>query len=436
MTAKFTSPHTAGATARLFSPLINNPTPSCVNFWYKTSGPIEFNVKKLNSNGVFDPNALFTATGDRGNEWSLGRGTLTSSGLRIQIVFEAIDKASNQRDAEVWLDDFEINYSQSCPPLGSCTFENDICGFSYSTAGDFDWVRLNGVFGLSQNIWSVPTFDHTTNNSSGSFLYLDTNGKDNGKKAIIESEIVSEIAGGQCLQFYLKTNSLNKATLKITRKNKINGDLADIFTSNEAATGDFWIIKEVQLPQTGFPYSYLFQGIVGQNIVGQKGQLAIDDITLLNLPCGSSQTTTNQPGISSTQTTNKPGSSISQTTTQPNLSSSTSNTPVTNTLEKCPTDYCLNGGTCTSLSSGFKCSCPVNFTGFRCQESLTQNKGKDSKLFLLNLLFLINDLKLYIFRLGSYCGSYCRCISCFRFNNRFNILFQKESCNKLQVRRF
>ena len=381
MTTKFTSPHTAGTTARLFSPLINNPTPSCVNFWYKTSGPIEFNVKRLNSNGVYDPNALFTATGDRGNEWSLGRGTLTSSGLRIQIVFEATDKANNQRDAEVWLDDFEINYSQACPPLGSCTFENDICGFSYSTAGDFDWVRLNGIFGLSQNIWSVPTFDHTTNNSSGAFLYLDTNGKDNGKKAIIESEIVSETAGGQCLQFYLKTNSLNKATLKVTRKNKINGDLADIFTSNEAATGDFWIIKEVQLPQTGFPYSYLFQGIVGQNIVGQKGQLAIDDITLLNLSCGSSQTTTNQPSISSSQTTLvliTTSTSTQIITTQ----STSSDVPITNTPEPCPSNYCLNGGLCYSSSNQFKCNCSSNFGGLFCEESLTGNKkASDSNFF-------------------------------------------------------
>jgi len=367
MIAKFTSGVGIGTTARLFSPQVNNPTSACVNFWYKTSGPIEFNVKKLNSNGVYDPNALFIANGDRGNEWSLGRGTLTSSGTRVQIVFEAINRGNNARDAEVWLDDFEINYSQACPPLGSCTFENDICGFSYSRAGDFDWVRLNGIFGLSQNIWSVPTFDHTTNKSSGSFLYLDTNGKENGKKAIIESEIVSETAGSQCLQFYLKTNTNNKATLKIIRKNKITGDLSEIFSTNEAINGDFWVLKEIQLPAAGFPYCYLFQGVVGQSVAGKNGQLAIDDIQLLDKPCASSSSTSTKFPSNSSQS--------SQPITFPNTGTGE---PVTNTPEKCPSDYCLNGGTCISLSNGFKCNCPSNFTGFKCQESLSDKKGKDS----------------------------------------------------------
>jgi hypothetical protein len=361
MTAKFTSPHSVSRTARLYSPQINNQISSCVNFWYKTSGPIEFNIKKLNSNGVFDPTALFTARADRGNEWSLGRGTLTSAGTKVQIVFEAVDLANSARDGEVWLDDIEINYSQACPQLGSCTFENDICGFSYSSASDFDWVRLNGIFGLTQNIWSVPTFDHTLNNSTGSFLYLDTNGKDNGKKAIIESEIISETAGVQCLQFYLKTNSFNKATLKVTRKNKITGDLFDILSTNEATNGDFWVLKEVELASPGFPYSLLFQGIVGQNIVNQKGQLAIDDIDLLNRLCNLNQSTTT---LLSTNTL------ISTLTTDSEI-------PITNTPSPCPPNYCYNGGTCYSSDNQFRCNCTSNFSGQFCEESLTENK-KDS----------------------------------------------------------
>jgi hypothetical protein len=384
MTAKFTSPHSVSRTARLYSPQINNQISSCVNFWYKTSGPIEFNVKKLNSNGVFDPTALFTARGDRGNEWSLGRGTLTSAGTKVQIVFEAVDLANSARDGEVWLDDIEINYSQACPQLGSCTFENDICGFSYSSAGDFDWVRLNGFFGSLQNVWSVPTFDHTLNTTSGSFLYLDTNGKDNGKKAIIESEIISETAGVQCLQFYLKTNSFNKATLKVTRKNKITGDLYDVSSINEANNGDFWVLKEVELASPGFAYNLLFQGIVGQNIVNQKGQLAIDDIDLLNRPCGSV--------IGSSSSTLSSSTSATKLTTQASkpVTFSTTSTiePITNKPDSCPLNYCSNGGTCISLSNGYKCNCPNNYTGFRCEESLKdKDKGSNSNIFKLDFFY-------------------------------------------------
>jgi len=378
MITKFASPHIAGRTARLFSPEIQNPTSSCVSFWYKTFGPIEFNVKKLQSNGIYDPNVIFTAKGDRGSEWSLGRGTLTQFALKVQIVFEAVDQVNSMvKDAEVWIDDFEINYSESCAPIASCNFESDICGFSYSRAGDFDWVRLNGIFGLNQNIWSVPTFDHTTNKSTGSFLYLDTNGKTNGKKAIIESEIVSEAAGTQCLQFYLKTNSNNKATLKVTQKNKINGNQVDFFSTNEANNGDFWMLKQVQIPAAGFAYSFLIQGIVGQNVPGQNGQLAIDDFELLNRIC--SDSTTIKPTVS--------GQTYLSTVS---TASTVSEAPVTFNPQTCPPGYCLNGGICFSSNNQFKCNCTVGYTGQRC-ESLVQNKkGSNSKykLILFGIYFI------------------------------------------------
>ena len=275
--------------------------------------------------------------------------------------FPQIRQTAINKDAEVWIDDFEIKHGSVCSPLGTCDFEKDICGYSYSRDGGFDWIRLNGLFGLLQNTWSVPTFDHTTNNSVGSFLYLESDNKENGDKAIIESEIISETAGAQCLQFYLKTNSVNKATLKVTLKNKINGAFTDVLSTAEASNGDFWLLKEVQLPQQTYPYSLLFQGIVGMNVAGQKGQLAIDDVVLFDRACGAVTIPTGSPS----------DSTVSGSTVE----------PVTFTSTPCPSDYCKNGGICTSINNNFKCRCPDKYTGEQCESLFKKNPDANSKIF-------------------------------------------------------
>jgi hypothetical protein len=383
MIASFLSPHVAGRTSGLFSQSIQILTTSCISFWYKTAGPIQFNVKKLGSNGVYD-SAIFTAQKDRGDEWSLGRGTLQKTGTKVQIVFEAVDQTSiDLRNAEVWLDDIFLDSSKACSPLASCSFEEDLCGFSNSLNSDFDWVKLNGVFGLSQNFWSVPTFDHTLGLANGLFLYLDTNGKMNGQKAIVESEVVSETLGNQCLQFYLKTNQNNKATLRISRKNKVNSVVADLGSLTEASNVDAWFIKEVSFIAQGFPYSYLIQGIVGQNIPGQNGQLAIDDIILLDRSCGSvTPNPISTQSMASTKTQSTP-LLTTQSTFKPLSSSATASViTISSNPESCPPDYCLNGGTCVASSNQFKCDCSSGYSGQRC-ESLTQKNKKSNDAGLI-----------------------------------------------------
>jgi hypothetical protein len=167
------------------------------------------------------------------------------------------------------------------------------------SSSDFNWLLLDGHYGLNQNEWSVPTFDHTTNQAQGSFIYLDTNNKQENKKSLIESEIISNDMGFMCLQFYLKTNVNNKATLNLNRKNKINGQQVALFSTSEAISEDAWMFKEVQLPDKStstidYPYSVVFEGVVGLNTASLKGQLAIDDIKLYNGTCLG--TTTPIPG--------------------------------------------------------------------------------------------------------------------------------------------
>ena len=184
MIAQSSQPNTKNRIARLFSPSYPATT-LCISFWYKTMDNIKLNVRTY-SFGILNPKISFTAT-NRGNEWSLGQATVSYQ-ASYQIAFEAIDQNSN--NASVWLDDIEVNY-KSCQPLGSCDFEDGICGFSNSPISDFSWERLAGTFSLTiYPIWDAPTVDHTLGSAEGNFMYLDTYNRKQGQKAIFESETI------------------------------------------------------------------------------------------------------------------------------------------------------------------------------------------------------------------------------------------------------
>ena len=270
-----------GQIARLYSPSYPSTT-ICVSFWYKTLGDIVFDVRTY-AFGIFSSKVAFQATGTRGVNWLLGQATVKFTSA-YQIVFEAINQ---ENSGEVWLDDIEINY-KACKPVATCDFEDGICGFSNSNEGDFDWALLQGQFGLDQTLWDVPIADHTTNSVTGSFMYLDTIFNSQGKRALLESGIIAEQTGYQCLQFYLKTNLNNTATLNLKKRNTRTGEIVSLFTSGANRFNQDWVIKEVQLPANetedfSYAYSIIFEGIVGD----VSGQLAFDDVKLYENKCTS-----------------------------------------------------------------------------------------------------------------------------------------------------
>lgn len=188
-------------------------------------------------------------------------------------------------NGSVFLDDISIDF-KSCPQLGSCDFEDGLCGYKLLSSSDFDWIILNGEFGSTQNTWDVPTTDHTTGSSAGSFIYLDTNEKQEGEMAQMESEVLTENLEAHCLQLYLNLNMYNLATLKISRKNKVTSEMSEIYTMSKYE-GDGWRLKQVDIPSLSYPSSFVIAGVVGNNLLnaGKKGRFAIDDLILKKGKC-------------------------------------------------------------------------------------------------------------------------------------------------------
>jgi hypothetical protein len=372
MSAKTVSPHDNKRIARLLTTKLSAQQTVCVNFWYKISKSGLLNIRTFSAN-KYSQKTLYSADGNRDYEWSLGRVTAVDS-IEYQVAFEAYDTTNT--DGEVFLDDVEYTF-KACEPVASCDFEdanNPLCGYRFRTA-DFDWVVLPGQFASIQSIWSVPDKDHTTGDASGHFLFLDTNDKQAGKRAWMESEVIGENTGDMCLQFYLRTNQVNQATLNVQLKNKINSVQSQKYTSTGEHTSEQWSMREVQFSSSQVPYSILFEGVVGVNPNKDKGQLALDDI---NFYQGSCRTNTTIGPTNPTQTTNTPTYAPVKTTSA--LGPTKPQTPPT-----CTSGYCLNGGTCSVLNNSLKCKCTGNFTGDRCEIDKDQKPNNDdtnSKIFI------------------------------------------------------
>jgi hypothetical protein len=93
-------------------------------------------------------------------------------------------------------------------------------------------------------------------------------------------------SGYKCVQFYVKANKNNTATLNLNRKNKLTGDIKNLFSMSGKSDIDSWVFNEVQLPESNIEnmneaYSFLFEGITGSS----QGQLAFDDVKLYDGKC-------------------------------------------------------------------------------------------------------------------------------------------------------
>ena len=100
-----------------------------------------------------------------------------------------------------------------------------------------------------------------------------------------------------------------------------------------------------------------------------------------------SQAPTGSTPSKQSESSTKPGTGPTQPTVQPG----TTRTPLPTV---CPSDYCLNGGTCIYTDDfGFRCKCKTGYIGQKCAEKI-QNKDSDSNSTSLIVGILIPGLVL------------------------------------------
>jgi hypothetical protein len=278
---KATSPSSPaiGRKARLISPSYPAST-VCTQFWYKTTGNLHLSLKTYTF-GSFSTDTYFKFRGSNGNEWTLGQATISSL-YSFQLAFETLISTVDSM-GYIMLDDIEIKFNQ-CDQPASCDFEDGFCGYSGLGDADFEWIILDGEYGIEQSEWLVPQFDNTFGSQFGRFIYLDVN-RSPGLKAKLQSETLVASSSLQCVQFYIYLRK-NGGTLNVHRLNKLNSQSQNLFTEN-ADLYDLWYEREIELPiidqqvNQDTPIRLIFEGVT-QNT---GGAVAVDDIKLYDGKC-------------------------------------------------------------------------------------------------------------------------------------------------------
>ena len=278
---KATSPSNPvlGRTARLTSQSYPAAT-VCTQFWYKTSGNLHFSLKTYTF-GSLSTDSYFKFRGSNGNEWTLGQATIKSPNP-FQLAFETLISTVSSMGYTL-LDDVEIKFNE-CDKPASCDFEDGFCGYSSLGDADFEWIILDGEYGIEQSQWLVPQFDNTFGSPYGRFIYLDVN-RNAGLKAKLQSETLVASSTLQCVQFYIYLKK-NGGTLNVYRLNKLTSQSDKLFTES-ADLYDLWYEREIELTildqqvNQDVPIRLIFEGVT----LNAGGVVAVDDIKLYDGKC-------------------------------------------------------------------------------------------------------------------------------------------------------
>ncbi|XP_078575821.1 uncharacterized protein LOC144861696 [Branchiostoma floridae x Branchiostoma japonicum] len=173
-----------------------------------------------------------------------------------------------------------------------CDFDTDLCQYTQDTTDGFDWTRDSGGTGTGS---TGPSTDHTT--GSGHYMYIETsNPRQQGDITRLVSPTYLLFSGSQCLLFWTHMYGIHPiacptscvGTLRVSVK--AVGTATEIW-SRSGNQGNQWFSVAVSIPVTG-SYQVIFEGVRGGNA---HGDIAIDDVSILQGPCPGVQCPTPTP---------------------------------------------------------------------------------------------------------------------------------------------
>lgn len=278
------SQNQTGQTAAISSPLHPTHVGSCVQLWYHMLGR---DVGTLN---IYQKSAdearevlLFSQTGDQGPLWRLAQAMLLPRVQPYRIVVEGVSGGTSV-EGGIAFDDVQL-METPCPPPGHCDFEINTC--SWTNVGQIDqedWLRGSGA---GRNSTTGPSVDHTTNSSTGYYVYVDSAVGQWGDQSFLISDVFQPSTRGHCISFWYHMYGDHVGTLKLNindRKTHDAGNVEGLLMWIETVgKGDQWQEANVNI-QHDQPFWFVF---VYQKGSSSSGEVALDDITIAPFPCSS-----------------------------------------------------------------------------------------------------------------------------------------------------
>ncbi|MBN3307353.1 MLRP2 protein, partial [Amia calva] len=261
--------------------LVTYPQPPgatrCISFWYhiygSSIGTLNF-IMKLEGGSE---TVQWTRSATQGNKWNFADFRILENDKPVQFIFEAVQGGS---DGDIAVDDVVVadSVNGSCPAERECTFESSRCDLQDDTTGRFSWTRTSGF--LSSNS-SSPTEDHTLGTAHGYYLSAQLwkwPSKYTGQIATRLNKPTPH--SGECLNFWyhMEGNSVGAFNIYL-QKHHQSKVLLWVKRGNQ---GDLWRHGRVTILSPDSQYQIIFEAVAGE---GQNGDIAIDDLLILNGPC-------------------------------------------------------------------------------------------------------------------------------------------------------
>ena len=260
---------------------------ACVSFWYYMwstdyQEEMELSVLTTLSNNF----TLWSRRGWIKQGWVRGTVDLVTD-QAMQVVFRARGQNLEDRQITIAFDDYEIDTENFCSTMDrnmGCDFETeDTCKWSNSENDDLDWVIGSGHTDTSD---TGPGADHTTQTGFGHYLYIaEKSSGTRNKYAVLESSVVDVTGqdGPACFTFWYHMFGVDIGSLLVNKVDTITQEQKQVF-NKFASQGNAWRFGEIQIdPDANIAYLYMQIMAVTNN--GERGEIAIDDIFLVNGPC-------------------------------------------------------------------------------------------------------------------------------------------------------
>ncbi|CAH1779976.1 unnamed protein product [Owenia fusiformis] len=161
-----------------------------------------------------------------------------------------------------------------------CDFEHGICGLVGGKYSNFTWTRQSGS---TPSKSTGPLGDNTYR--CGSYMYVEASTpRIKGDIAILETPVMYHVSEQTpaCLRMFYYMFGADIGTLSVRASD------GTVLFSKSDEVGDEWIELKIQLPPG--TYSILIQGEVGN---GYRGDIAIDDLSILSGYCNNLNGTIN-----------------------------------------------------------------------------------------------------------------------------------------------
>ena len=139
-------------------------------------------------------------------EYAWREATITiRSSSKYKIRFVSV---SNYNEANI--DD--ILFTEGLCEEGSCDFERGKCSYLNSKTDDFDWLLGSGATTSKEGPW----IDHTSQHSSGQYIFIAPSSKEIHESAVITSEgIQVDNEMGRCISFWYFMIGKNVGSLEV-----------------------------------------------------------------------------------------------------------------------------------------------------------------------------------------------------------------------------